>query len=375
MSEIERVSVHGLKVAKILHDFVVDEVIPGTGIEAAAFWRGLDRIVHHFAPRNRALLAAARRPAGENRRLVSASSAGARLTRRAYKAFLTEIGYLVPEGPAFTVDTANVDAEIAAVAGPQLVVPISNARYALNAANARWGSLYDALYGTDAIPRDGPRRAGQRLRSGARQARHRLGAAFSRRSVPLASGSHADVRGYAVKDGALAATLADGDDRRPGRPQAVSRLSRQRRTRPTAILLVNNGLHIEIRHRPRASDRARRCRRRRRRRARSGADHHHGSGRLDRRGRSRRQGGGLSQLARPVPAARSPRPSRRTASRSTRRLAADRDYTTPDGGALTLPGRSLMLIRNVGHLMTDDGVLDRDGQPAPEGVLDAAITA
>ena len=210
MSEVERVAAGGLKVAKILHDFVVNEVIPGTGIEAASFWQGLDGIVHNFAPRNRALL--------QKRDALQAKIDDWYRGRRAqpfdeaaHKRFLADIGYLVPEGPSFKVDTANVDEEIAAIAGPQLVVPVSNARYALNAANARWGSLYDALYGSDAIPRDGG--AGQH--KGYDPARGKLVIAWARRfldaAVPLASGSHADVRSYAIDKGALAATLQNGN--------------------------------------------------------------------------------------------------------------------------------------------------------------------
>ena len=208
MSGLDRVSVGNLRVAKVLHDFIVEEVIPGTGIDAAAFWRGLDRIVHAFAPRNRALL--------ERRDALQAGidawyrdRRGQPLDVGAQKSFLTEIGYLVPEGPDFTVDTANIDDEIAAIAGPQLVVPVSNARYALNAANARWGSLYDALYGSDAIARD-PQAAAQ----GYDPARGKQVIAWARHfldeAAPLASGSHADARGYAIKNGALAVALADG---------------------------------------------------------------------------------------------------------------------------------------------------------------------
>ncbi len=220
----------------------------------------------------------------------------------AYKAFLAEIGYLVPEGPAFTVETANVDDEVATVAGPQLVVPISNARYALNAANARWGSLYDALYGTDAIPRDGDGDAAPGR--GYNPERGKRVIAWARRflddSVPLASGSHADVRGYAVKDGALAATLGNGATVGLADPKQFCGY-RGKADAPDAILLVNHGLHIEV-----VIDRA------------------HPIGRsdaagvadivleaalttimdleeFDRRGRSRRQGGGLSQLARSLP--------------------------------------------------------------------------
>ena len=244
MSEIERVAVKGLKVAKILHDFVVDEVIPGTDIEASAFWRGLDRIVRDFAPRNRALLQ--KRDALQTK--IDDWYRGRRgqpFDQAAQKAFLAEIGYLVPEGPPFKVDTAKVDEEIAAIAGPQLVVPVSNARYALNAANARWGSLYDALYGSDAIPRDaaGAQRKGYDPERGKRViAWARL---FLDEAVPLASGSHADVRGYAISKAALAATLQDGST------VALKEARQLRGYRgdpgaPTAILLVNNGLHIEI---------------------------------------------------------------------------------------------------------------------------------
>ena len=372
MSEVERVSVGGLKIAKILHDFIVGEVIPGTGIEALAFWQGLERILHRFAPLNHALL--------QRRDALQAKiddwyrgRRGRPFDEAAHRTFLEEIGYLVPEGPPFAVDTANVDDEIAVVAGPQLVVPIGNARYALNAANARWGSLYDALYGSDAIPRDGqaalsrgydPER-GKRVIAWARN--------FLDEVAPLSSGSHADVRAYSVKSGTLvvgldngtAAALADQKQLRGyrGRPDA-----------PEAILLVNNGLHVEI-----VIDRA------------------HPVGRTDAAGvadvvleaalttimdledsiaavdpadkvAAYRNWLGLCQGTLVEVFQKDGKPL-------TRRLAADRAYTRPDGSVLLLSGRSLMLIRNVGHLMMDEGVLDRDGHPAPEGILDAAITS
>ena len=372
MSEIERISVAGLKVAKILHDFVVDEVIPGTEVAAAAFWQGLDRIVHRFGPINRALL--------QRRNDLQAkidewhdARRGRPFDQAAYKALLEQIGYLLPEGPPFAIDTANVDDEIAAVAGPQLVVPISNARYALNAANARWGSLYDALYGSDAIPRDSkapPRKGydperGKRVIAWARN--------FLDRSVPLRSGSHADVRSYAIKDGALAAALNGGATVGLADPKQL-RGYRGRADAPELVLLVNNGLHIEL-----VIDRA------------------HPIGRDDAAGvadvvleaalttimdledsiaavdpadkvGAYRNWLGLCRQTLVATFDKDGKPL-------TRRLAADRLYTKPEGGALVLPGRSLMLIRNVGHLMMDESVLDRDGRAAPEGVLDAAVTS
>jgi malate synthase len=372
MSEVERVSVAGLKVAKILHDFVVNEVIPGSGIEAAAFWQGLDRIVHRFGPVNRALL--------QRRDALQAQiddwyrgRRGRTFDETADKTFLEEIGYLVPEGPAFAVDTANVDDEIAAVAGPQLVVPISNARYALNAANARWGSLYDALYGSDAIPRDA-----SESKHGYDPARGKKVIAWARHfldeSVPLASGSHAGVRGYAIRDGALAAALDGGATAGLADAKQLLRGYRGNPDAPEALLLVHNGLHIEI-----------------------VIDRKHPVGRGDAAGVADVViEAALTTIMDLEDSIAAVDPADKVAAYRnwlglcrgdlvevfqkdgkplTRRLAADRSYKTPDGGTLVLPGRSLMLIRNVGHLMMDEGVLDRNGQPAPEGVLDAVITS
>ena len=372
MPATQRVSVHGLKIARILHDFVVQEVLPGTGIEASAFWLGLDRIIAHFAPLNRALL--------QRRDVLQAriddwyrGRRGRPFDEAAHKAFLEEIGYLVPEGPPFKVDTANVDDEISAVAGPQLVVPISNARYALNAANARWGSLYDALYGSDAIPRNG--QAAQSKGYDPERGKRVIGWArhFLDEAVPLASRSHADLRAYSVNGGTLAAAFNDGTVVGLADPKQF-RGYRGRPDAPEAILLVNNSLHIEI-----AIDRA------------------HPVGRDDAAGvadvvleaalttimdledsiaavdpadkvAAYRNWLGLCQGTLVETFQKDGKPL-------TRRLAADRRYTQPDGSTLVLPGRSLMLVRNVGHLMMDQSVLDREDKPAPEGILDAAITS
>src|SRR6202050_5517188 len=189
MPDIERVAVANLQVAKVLHDFIVDEVLPGLGIKALAFWEGLDRLLDRFGPVNRALLRKRDTLQAQIDEWYGARH-GQTVDAGAQKTFLEQIGYLLPEGSPFAVDTANVDDEIAAVAGPQLVVPVSNARYALNAANARWGSLYDALYGSDAIPRDGAAtRAGgfYTIRGAGGGARPRP---ILDDAVPLAKGSH-----------------------------------------------------------------------------------------------------------------------------------------------------------------------------------------
>jgi malate synthase len=371
MSDIERVGVADLKVAKVLHDFVVDEVLPDIGIEPLAFWQSLDRIVHRFAPINRALLQKREVLQGQIDEWYRTRH-GQAIDAAAQKAFLADIGYLLPEGAPFAIDTANVDDEVATIAGPQLVVPVSNARYALNAANARWGSLYDALYGSDAIPRDGAAAPTGRYNP----ERGKLVIAWARRfldeSVPLAAGSHADVRVYAIKNGKLAATLADGDTVGLADPKKL-RGYRGRPQAPEAILLVNNALHIEL-----------------------NIDRRHPVGRGDAAGiadvileaavttimdledsiaavdpqdkvAAYRNWLGLCRGTLVESFEKDGKPI-------TRRLAPDRTYTAADGTTLTLPGRSLMLIRNVGHLMMDEGVLDRDGHAAPEGILDAAIT-
>jgi malate synthase len=365
--------IEGLQVARSLVDFVEKEALPGTGVERAHFWSALDRIVHELAPVNRRLLA-------ERDALQAKIDAWHRERRgkphdaAAYKAFLVEIGYLVPEGEAFLVDTENVDDEIATLAGPQLVVPVTNARYALNAANARWGSLYDALYGTDAIP--GPRSAGgydaARGTKVVAHVRELLDEAAPIES-PLGPASHRDALGYTVEVGQLFIDLGE-------RPRGYLKVRNQLvgyrgdPAAPTAILLEHNGLGLEI-----VLDRA------------------HPIGKTDKAGiadvmleaalttiidledsiaavdpedkvAAYRNWLGLMQG---TLSARFEKGGRTLE----RGLAPDRDYTKPDGGTVTLPGRSLMLVRNVGHLMTDRSVLDRDGQPAPEGILDAMLTS
>ncbi|MBO9353051.1 malate synthase G [Bordetella petrii] len=365
----ERIQQDGLQVAAVLHRFIQDEALPAAGIDGPRFWAGFSALVRDLAPRNRALLAERDRLQHELDTWHRAHPGPVR-DPRAYRAFLEQIGYLLPQPGAVQAETANVDAEIAQQAGPQLVVPMSNARYALNAANARWGSLYDALYGTDALPPT-PGDTGRGYHPQRGQAVIARARAFLDQAAPLAQGSHAQATGYRVADGRLVVALAQGDTAlaQPaqfagyqGDPQA-----------PSAILLKNNGLHIEIQ-----------------------IDRAHSIGGTDAAGvkdvvveaalttimdcedsvaavdaddkvRVYRNWLGLMKgdLAEQVT---------KGGQTFTRRLNADREYRTPDGGTLVLHGRSLMFVRNVGHLMTNPAVLDHDGQEIPEGILDAVAT-
>jgi malate synthase len=391
----ERVVVASLSVAKILHEFIVREVLPGTGVPEAGFWTRLDRIVHDLGPRNRALLKTRdelQARIDDWHRAQHSKHSGKPFDRAAYKAFLAEIGYLVPEGPDFAIDTVGVDAEIAHIAGPQLVVPVTNARYALNAANARWGSLYDALYGTDALPEDdGATRAGSY-----NPVRGAKVFAWTKRFLdevaPLAKGSHAEVRGYAVQDGRLvvsqssvADTWAGGALRKAGPVGAVPLIGladpsqlvgyRGDPAEPRAVLLRHNGLHIEIQ-----------------------IDSRHYIGKSDNAGVADvLVEAAITTIVDLEDSIAAVDPDDKVAAYRNwlglmkgtlaatfdkggrgmeRRLNPDRIYTMPDGGgALTLPGRSLLLVRNVGHLMTDASILDRDDRPVPEGILDAVVTS
>ena len=367
----DRVNAGGLQVDKELYDFINDEALPGTGITPETFWSGFDGLVHDLAPRNRELLDTR----DELQRRIDAwyrENRDQPIDLAEYKAVLQEIGYLVPEGGDFTVDTARLDPEISTIAGPQLVVPVTNPRYALNAANARWGSLYDALYGTDAISDDdgAERTAAYNKVRGDRVIAHVRG--FLDQAAPLAAGSHADVTAYAVAGGALAATLEDGATTGLADP---SRFAGHRgdAAAPSSVLLKNNGLHIDI-----VIDRA------------------HPVGRDDKAGvrdvvleAAMTTIMDLEDSVSTVDAEDKVVAYRnwlgllkgdltdrfekggRTVDRA---LNADRTHTAPDGTETTLKGTSLMLIRNVGHLMTNPAILDRDGNEAPEGLLDAMIS-
>jgi malate synthase len=368
----DRTPLHGLQVATILKDFIDRQVLPGSGVQAAAFWAGFDRIVADLAPKNAALLA-------ERERLQTELDAWHRANpgpvkkAHAYRKFLHRIGYLVPDPGPVKVTTKNVDAELALQAGPQLVVPITNARYALNAANARWGSLYDALYGTDVLPEtDGaekgrsynPVRGAQVIN----YARHVLD-----RVAPLKQGSHVDSSAYAVKGGALQVTLKDGSVQGLKNPQQLVGFE-GKADAPAGVLLVHHGLHLDIRidrSTPIGKDDA------------AGVcdlviesalstilDLEDSVAVVDAADKVQAYGNWLGILDGTLTEEVS-----KGGSSFTRRLNADREYTDPKGGKVTLHGRSLLFVRNVGHLMTNPAILwGAEGREIPEGILDAVVT-
>ncbi|MFM0246492.1 malate synthase G [Paraburkholderia sediminicola] len=360
----------GLQVAANLDQFVETEALPGTGIDSAAFWSGFDALVHELAPKNRALLA-------ERDRLQTELDTWHRANPgpvhdvRAYRAFLEGIGYIVPSPASVKATTANVDTEIAEQAGPQLVVPLSNQRYALNAANARWGSLYDALYGTDAIPETNgaeKQKAFNPVRGAAVIAYARK---FLDQAAPLANGSHVDATLYSVEGGKLVVTLKSGKTELKTPAQFIGYQGDA--SAPSAVLLKHNGLHFEIQID--ANDSI------------GKTDSAHVKDVLveaavstiidcedsvaavdaDDKVQLYRNWLGLmnGDLAEEVT---------KGGKTFTRRLNADREYTGADGKPVTLHGRSLLFIRNVGHLMTNPAVLTKDGLEIPEGILDGVIT-
>ena len=368
----ERVQVGGLQVAKILYDFVNNEAIPGTGVEPAKFWAEMENILNEFAPRNKALLA--------KRDEIQATidnwhreRAGQAHDAAAYKQFLQEIGYLLPEGEDFQIGTQNVDPEIATMAGPQLVVPVMNARYALNAANARWGSLYDALYGTDVIPEDNGAEKGR----GYNPVRGEKVIAFARdfldQHAPLAQGSHKDANQYAIKDGTLVVTLLNGTETKLA-DQSQFLGYNGTPADPSAVLLTNNGLRFEIQ-----IDRA------------SAIGQTDAAGvkdilmeaalttimdcedsvaAVDAEDKTLIYRNWLGLMKGDL--TESFVKGGETVSRS---MNPDRSYIAADGSTFTVPGRSLMFVRNFGHLMTNEMILDKDGNELPEGIVDGMITS
>jgi malate synthase len=371
----ERIQVGGLQIDKGLYDLVASEIAPGTGVDVDTFWTEFGRIVDELGPRNKALL----EKRAELQARIDAwhkERKGQPIDLQAYKQFLTDIGYLLPEGPDFQIGTENVDPEIATMAGPQLVVPVMNARYALNAANARWGSLYDALYGTDVLPEtDGAEKGssynpvrGDKVIAYARQVLDQ--------AAPLAKGSHKDSTKYALRDAGgrkeLVVTLKDGSETGlKDASQFVGYLGDA--SAPGSVFLKQNGLHLEIRIDPNSP-----------------------VGKTDSAGvKDVVLEAAITTIqdcedsVAAVDAADKVLVYRNWAGlmkgdlvdtfmkdgkELTRRLVQDRKITAADGSELTLNGRSLMLVRNVGPLMTTDAVLDKSGNEIPESFLDGAVT-
>ena len=370
------VEIGGLRVDEILYNLVRDEIAPGTEVDPDAFWMALGEIVRDLGPRNRELLEKRDDMQEKLDRWYRARKGGS-INREDYRAFLTEIGYLLPEGDHFEVITAHVDPEIAAVAGPQLVVPVDNARYALNAANARWGSLYDALYGTDVIPEEPGAGKGEAYNPG-RGARVIAAAeAFLDDVAGLTSGRYSEVQRFALEDvdgvRRLVATLQGGGEVGLANPGQLGGY-RMDDGELTAVLLVNNGLHIEIR-----IDRNHPV----------GAAHPAGVkdvlleaavttiqdcedsvSAVDAEDKASVYGNwnGIMQGTLETTFEKGGRDV-------TRRLNPDPEFTAPDGKTLNLPGRSLLLVRNVGIHMYTDCVSTSGGEEIPEGFLDAMVTA
>jgi len=362
---------HRLQVDQNLARFIEHDVLPGSGIGAAAFWAGFDAIVAELAPKNAALLAERDRLQSELDRWHDANPGPIRNMRK-YRRFLGDIGYLVPVPAKVRATTKNVDAELALQAGPQLVVPITNARYALNAANARWGSLYDALYGTDAVAETegAATGAGYNPARGAKvinYARHVLD-----RTAPLKSGSHVHSVRYRVEGGALVVALADG--REVGLKAPAQFVGFQGdAAAPRAVLLKHHGLHIDIRIDRAtaigAGDPAGVCDLVLEAALSTILDLEDSVAVVDADDKVQAYGNWLGMLKGTLTA-----PVSKGGKTFTRGLNADRVYTGPDGRSVTLHGRSLMFVRNVGHLMNHPAVLWGDGQEIPEGILDAVVT-
>lgn len=359
-----------LHVAKVLYDFINLEALPGTGLDCERFWADFGKLVADLAPKNKALL---EERESIQKKIDAWHRENKTLDPNKYKAFLEEIGYLEKPVEDFTIGTKNIDDVITQQAGPQLVVPIDNARYALNAANARWGSLYDALYGTDVISEEG----GAEKTGAYNPVRGDKVIAFVKKfldeHVGLERGSHADVASYAVANGNVEATLRNGE--RTGLKDASKFAGYQgEEAKPSAVLFVNNGLHIEIQ-----------------------IDRDHPIGKMDAAGvkdvylesattvimdcedsvaavdaedktRVYRNWLGLNKGDLTAT-------FEKNGKTITRRLNPDREYTSPKGEKFTLSGRALMFVRNVGHLMTNNAVLDENGEEIPEGIMDCVFTS
>jgi malate synthase len=365
------IKTNNLKVAQGLYDFINSEVLPGTEISSEQFWANLDTLIHELSPENKALLL--KRTGLQKEISAWHKDNKENFEFNKYKAFLQEIAYLEKEVEDFNVTTENVDDEIAMQAGPQLVVPVNNARYAINAANARWGSLYDALYGTDAISdEDGAERKAQYNPARGNKV-IAYAKAFLNKRAPLKEGSHEDVTQYSIVDGALDISLSNGSKTTLENASQLKGYLGEA-TAPTSILIENNGLHFEIQ-----------------------IDRNHAIGKTDAAGvKDLLMESALTTIMDCEDSVAAVDAEDKVVvyrnwlglmkgdleavfqkglKSMTRTLNPDRTYTNTNGGTLTLKGRSLMFVRNVGHLMTNNAVLDKDGNEAPEGILDGMITS
>ena len=361
---VERISVAGLSVAQPLYDFITRKALPGSGVDPEKFWSGFAALAVKLMPQNKALLA-------ERDRLQAAidewhkKNPARPIDAAAYTAFLKDIGYLVPEGADFQIGTTNVDPEIATIAGPQLVVPLTNARFALNAANARWGSLYDALYGTDAIPQDGELAAGKGYNPKRGERVIALARDVLDGAAPLAGGSWKDIGALTIENGSLRPDLKNSSQFK-GYVGDVDA--------PSIILLVHNNLHIEI-HVDRTTPIGKTDN--------AGIsdvvlesaittimDCEDSIAAVDAQDKADAYSNWLGLMNGTLSAS-----FEKGGKTLERRANPDRSYTGTDGKTLTLPGRSLLFIRNVGHLMTSDAILLPDGSEIGEGLMDGVVTS
>lgn len=362
-----RIEAHGLQVAQELYEFVNDRALAGTGVDQETFWASLSAIIHDLAPKNKALLT--KRDDLQAKIDVWHKVNPGVPDMETYKAFLSEIGYLVPEGGAFSVSTANVDPEIARVAGAQLVVPVMNARYALNAANARWGSLYDALYGTDAMGSK-PSGKGYDTARGAEVIAYARGVLDE--AAPLASGSWDDVSGLSVANGGLVLAMGAASTDLAHPSQFAGYLGDA--ASPSKVLLRKNGLHLEIvvnsDHPIGVTDKAHIADVVLESAMSTIMDCEDSVAAVDAEDKVVVYGNWLGLMKNDLEET-----FEKGGKQVTRKLNPDRSYTAPDGASkVSLHGRSLLLVRNVGHLMTIDAVLDKNGNEVPEGILDGMIT-
>ena len=358
-----RVDRAGLAVDEVLAAFIEDKALPGSGVSAEDFWQGLSDLAHEMGPKNRALL--------DKREEIQSQidnwhkgRANQPHDAKAYKAFLEQIGYLLPEGADFHIETTHVDPEIALVPGPQLVVPVTNARFALNAANARWGSLYDALYGTDAMGALPPKGGYDRGRGARVVARARV---FLDEAFPIAGGSHADARRYHVQDGALLI-----DDMPLAEPYKFAGY-RGHPKAPEAVLLRNHGLHVELvfdrTHMIGARDQAGLADVVIESAVSAIMDCEDSVACVDAEDKVLAYGNWLGLMKGDLEAS-----FQKGGKTLTRQLNPDRSYVGPEGKEVTVKGRALLWVRNVGHLMTNPAILTRDGEEIFEGLMDAMVT-